>query len=163
MVGGDLVEQRLVLQALLDRLLAETGLLADPDQRFSGVFQHPVVLLLEQHVDHGEIFACVVLGDAARQHRASRGLDVEREFAEHVANLAGVDVFRFDLRKHGFVKGGAMRAGHRREFGDRHRGVGRTERHIGQRDRFRDIGSALRDRICDQTEWRDSGESCKAC
>src|SRR5216684_8316721 len=30
LVGGDLVEQRLVLEAILDRLLAEPGLLADP-------------------------------------------------------------------------------------------------------------------------------------
>src|ERR1700730_17084621 len=34
LIGGDLVEQRLVLEASLDRLLAEAGLLADPGQRF---------------------------------------------------------------------------------------------------------------------------------
>ena len=91
LVGGDLVEQRLVLQAVLDLLLAQAGLLADPRQRLRGVLHHPVVLLPEQEVDDGEIFRRVVLGDAARQHRAGRGLDVEREFAEHVADLAGVD------------------------------------------------------------------------
>ena len=68
-------------------------------------------------------FAGVVLGDAARQHRAGGGFDVEREFAEHVADLAGVDVFRLDLREHVFVEGRAMRAGHRGVFGDGHRGV----------------------------------------
>src|SRR6266480_211245 len=43
LIGGDLVEQRLVLEAALDGLLAETGLLADPGQRFRGVLPHPVV------------------------------------------------------------------------------------------------------------------------
>src|SRR5215213_6966975 len=36
LVGGDLVEQRLILQAVLDRLLAEPGLLADPGQGLGG-------------------------------------------------------------------------------------------------------------------------------
>ena len=45
LVGGDLVEQRLVLQAILDLLLGKPGLLADPGQRFRGVLHHPVVLL----------------------------------------------------------------------------------------------------------------------
>ena len=56
LVGRDLVEQRLVLQAILDLRLGEAGLLADPGQRLRGVLHHPVVLLLEQHVDDGEIF-----------------------------------------------------------------------------------------------------------
>ena len=67
LVGGDLVEQRLVLEAVLDRLLAKPGLLADPRQGLGGVLDHPVVLLPEQHVDDGEIFPGIVLGDAARQ------------------------------------------------------------------------------------------------
>src|SRR3982750_4062114 len=40
LVGRDLVEQGLVLEAILDGLLAETGLLADPDQGLGGVLQH---------------------------------------------------------------------------------------------------------------------------
>ena len=158
LVGGDLVEQRLVLQAIVDLLLAEAGLLADPGQRFRGVLHHPVALLPEQHVDDREIFRGIVLGDAARQHRAGGGLDVEREFAEDVADLAGVDVFRLDLRKHGFVEGRAMRAGHRGEFGDRHRGVGGAERHVRQRYRLGDVGGALRHRVRDQPERREPGK-----
>src|SRR5258707_12162376 len=61
LVGGDLVEQCLVFEAILDRLLAEAGLLADPGQRFRGVLHHPIVLLPEQHVDDGEIFSRIVL------------------------------------------------------------------------------------------------------
>ena len=156
LVGGDLVEQRLILQAVLDRLLAEPGLLADPRQGLGGVLRHPVVLLPEQHVDDGEIFAGIVLGDAARQHRARRGLDVEREFAEHVTDLAAVDVFRLDLREHGFVEVRAMPAGHRGVFGDRHRGVGGTERHVRQRHRLGDVGRALRHRA---RSIRRSGEN----
>src|SRR5215213_4568901 len=111
LVGRDLVEQGLVLEAILDRLLAETGLLADPDQGFRGVFQDPLVLLLEQHVDDSEILARVVLCDAARQHRARRRLDVEREFAEHVTYLPGIDIFRLYFRKHRVIERRAMRAG----------------------------------------------------
>src|SRR3954471_23404798 len=96
LIGGDLVEQRLVLEAFLDRLLAQSGLQANPGQRLGGVLDHPVVLLLEQHVDNREIFAGIILGDAARQHRAGGGLDVERELAEHEADLAAVDIFRLD-------------------------------------------------------------------
>ena len=88
-------------------------------------------------------FAGIVLGDAARQHRAGGGLDVEREFAEHVTDLVGVDIFRLDLRKHARVEGRAMRAGHRGVFGDGHRGVSGPERHVGQRYRLGDIGGAL--------------------
>src|SRR3954466_13546469 len=43
LVGGDLVEQGLIFQTLLDRLLAEPRLLADPGQGVGGVLQHPVV------------------------------------------------------------------------------------------------------------------------
>ena len=131
--------------------LAQSGLLADPRQRLGGVFQHPVVLLPEQHVDHGEILSGIVLGDAARQHRARGRLDVEREFAEHVADLVGVDVFRLDLREDLFVEVGAMRAGHRGIFGDRHGGVGGAQRHVGQRHRLGDVGAeALRGSLGDQ-------------
>src|SRR5437899_859126 len=45
LIGGDLVEQRLILEAVLDRLLAQPGLLADPRQGLGGVLDHPVVLL----------------------------------------------------------------------------------------------------------------------
>src|SRR5438876_5801052 len=93
LVGGDLVQQRLVFQATVDRLRAEAGLLADPRQRVGGVLHHPVVLLPEQEVDDREISSGIVLGDAARQHRAGGGLDIEREFAEHITYLAGVDIF----------------------------------------------------------------------
>src|SRR5258706_7018575 len=65
LVGGNLVEQRLVLEASFDSLLAEAGLLADPGQRFRSVLRHPVVLLLEQHVDDSKIFPGIVLGDTA--------------------------------------------------------------------------------------------------
>src|SRR5258707_1123033 len=125
--------RRRVFEAILDRLLAEAGLLADAGQRFGGILRDPVVLLFEQHVDDREIFPGIVLGDAARQHRARRGLDVERELAEHVTYLAGVDIFRLDLRKHGFVEGRPMRAGHRRKFGDRHLGVAGAARQVRQR------------------------------
>src|SRR6516162_4412638 len=78
LVGGDLVEQRLVLQALFDLLLGQAGLLADPRQALGGVLHHPVVLRLEQEVGHSEIFVGIAVGDAARQHRARGRLDVER-------------------------------------------------------------------------------------
>src|SRR5260221_6673706 len=42
LVGGDLVEQRLVLEAGLDGLLAEARLPADSRQQFRGVLRHPV-------------------------------------------------------------------------------------------------------------------------
>src|SRR6478609_84237 len=116
LVGGDLVEQRLVLQAGLDLLLSETGLLADPRQGLRGVLHHPVVLLAEQHVGDRKVFRRVAIGDAARQHRAGGGFDVERELAEDVTHLAGVDVFRLDLGKHLLIEGRAMRAGHRGVF-----------------------------------------------
>src|SRR4030081_1704922 len=37
LVGSDLVEQRLILEAILDLLLAKPGLLADPRQGLGGV------------------------------------------------------------------------------------------------------------------------------
>src|SRR5712671_4846934 len=37
LIGRDLVEQRLILEAFLDRLLAQSGLQADPRQRLGGV------------------------------------------------------------------------------------------------------------------------------
>ena len=40
-----------------------------------------------------------------------------------------------------------MRAGHRREFSDRDRGVGGAKRHVRQRDRLGHIGGALRHRL----------------
>src|ERR1700730_10459213 len=91
LVGDELVQQRLVIEAGLDLLLTEAGLLADPRQRLRGVLHHPVVLRAEQQIGDGKILAGVAIGDAARQHRARRCLDVERELAEDVANLAGVD------------------------------------------------------------------------
>ena len=96
--------------------------------------------LTQQQVDHGEEFRRVVLGDAPRQHRSRSRLDVEREFAEHEADLAAVDVFRLDLREHLFGERRAVRTGHRGKFGDGDRGVGRTERHIGQRYGLGDVG-----------------------
>src|SRR5258705_4467273 len=37
LIAGDLVEQRLILEAFLDGLLAQSGLQADPGQRLRGV------------------------------------------------------------------------------------------------------------------------------
>src|SRR6516162_1214952 len=76
LVGGDLVEERLILEAGLDLLLGKSCLLADPGQRLRGVLHHPVVLRAEQHVGDREIFRRIAIGDAARQHRAGRGFDV---------------------------------------------------------------------------------------
>ena len=56
--------------------------------------RHQLLLLLEQGLDGAEKFLGIVIGDAARQHRCRRGLDVEREFPEHETHLAGVDIFR---------------------------------------------------------------------
>ncbi len=66
----------------------------------------------------------LVVADAARQHE---GRDVERiarELAKDEADLAGVDVFLFQLRKDLAAEGRAMRAGQRAVFDHRHaRGI----------------------------------------
>ena len=92
---------------MMFKKLDEWSLPADPLQGLLGL-HYPLILLFEQHVDHGEKFSGIVLGDAARQHRGRCGLDVEREFPEHETHLAGVNIFRFDLRKHVCVECRAM-------------------------------------------------------
>src|SRR5882757_6273541 len=156
LTGADLVLHRLVLQAVLDRLRAQSRLPPDQPQRVGG-FLHQLVLLAEHDVDHGEIFCGVLTGDAACQHRAGEILDVERELAEHVPHLAGVDEFRLEFWKHVLVERGAMRAGRRRVFDDRHLGVIRTERHVGQRLRLGHLAGRHRQRPGGQCGQRQGG------
>src|SRR5581483_8060026 len=162
LISDELVEQRLVVEAGLDLLLAEAGLLADPRQRLRGVLHHPVGLRTEQEIDDGKIFAGVAVGDAARQHRTGRRLDVERELTEDVTDLAGVDELRLDLREYVGVEGRAVRAGHRGVFGDRDLGVRGSERHVRQRHRLGDIGGALGQRFADQPQRRERAEGRQA-
>src|SRR3954447_18958075 len=160
-VVHDLLSDRwIVVDAGLYGLLGGSGLYADPvdgGKRSA----HQIVLRLEQRIDQREIFPRVVAGDATRHGGRSQRDIVEREFAEDVAHFAGVDIFRLDLRKYGFVEMRAMRTGHRCEFGDRHRCVGGTERHVRQRHRFCDIRRSLRHRVGDEAQRREAGECGK--
>src|SRR3982074_1332793 len=55
--GCELVEQCLILEAILDRLLAETGLLAHGHPGLRWVDERLILRLPEQHVDDREIFS----------------------------------------------------------------------------------------------------------
>ena len=162
LVGGELVEQGLIPPAGLDSLFAHPGLLADHPQGHVGLL-HQLLLLLEQELDGTEKFLGIAIGDAARQHRCRRGLDVEREFPEHETHLAGIDIFRPQHRKDVLAERGAMRATHRRIFGDGHRRVGGTERHVRQRYRLRHQrgGGVLRHGAADRMERHQSEQRGK--
>ena len=93
-------------------------------QRIEGLFgEGPVLLLLNSRSVIGIIFAVAV---AARQHETGGGERIEREFAQDESHLAGVDVALLQLRLGRLVEIGAMGAGQRRIFDDRHLGVGRA-------------------------------------
>ena len=62
------------------------------------------------------------------------------KFAEDQPRLAGVDVFRLQLRQRRRVEMRAVRAGHRGVFDDRHRGVGLAEHLVGQRAGLQQLG-----------------------
>ena len=135
LVGGQLVEQDLIPLAGLDLLFAHAVQLADQFQGVLGL-RHQPVKLLEQGLDDGEIFFGIILADAARQHRGCGGGNVEREFPEHEAHLAGVDVARAQHREHVLAERRAMLAAHRCVFGDGDRRLRRPDRDIGQRYRL---------------------------
>jgi hypothetical protein len=94
LIGSKLIQQGLILLAGLDRLFAHPVQFAD---RLQGVFGlvHQPVLLFEQGVDGAQIFLGIVVGDAARQHRSGRSLDIERELANTKRTLP-VSIY-FDL------------------------------------------------------------------
>ena len=120
----------------------------------------PVLLLLEQDLDHRIVF---VLGQAARE-RESAGRDrIERELAQDVARLAGVDVFLLEVRIDRGVEAGAMAAGHRGVFDDGDRRFLRPDHPVGQRARRHQVGDidALRaggERGVDQHQRAERGE-----
>ena len=64
-VGRQLVHQGLILQAILDGLRTQSGLLADQLEGFRGFFHQPV-LLAEHDVGDGEIFGGIAKGDSAK-------------------------------------------------------------------------------------------------
>ena len=67
----DAVQDLLILQALVEALLAEAGLPGDaPSAAAAASLHHPFSLLLEQGLDHREVF---VRPGAARQHEAGGG------------------------------------------------------------------------------------------
>ncbi len=87
--------QLIVREALVKSLLGEPGLLGDLEQLGCGIVtDDPLVLLLEQHLEHRE---SLVTG-AARQHGSGLGKNVERELAEDQPHLPSVDVLLLQLR-----------------------------------------------------------------
>src|SRR5262249_32691550 len=153
----DAVEHLLVLQALVEGLLADPGLLADGLEWRQWPLHHPVALLLEQRLDQREV---ALLAAAARQHGGRGRQLVEREFAEDEADLAGVDIFALELRIDRFVEMGAVRTGHGGVFDD---GAGRAvaaQDHVAERTRLHQFGErgilrqrgprAVRNREADQ-------------
>src|SRR6266700_6608638 len=121
----DAIEELLILQALVEALLAQPSLLGDGKERLQRPLHHPIPLLGKQRLDHRVVALrrrlrdlrigrsrADGLGRAARQHEACGGKLVEWEFAEDEANLAGVDVALLELRIGGLMEVGAMRAGH---------------------------------------------------
>ena len=147
LVGGELVELRLIFLAGLDFLLAHSMQFADIDQRILGL-RHQAFLQFEQGLDCTEVFFGIALAGAARQYRGCGGLYVERKFAEHETYLAGVDIFRTQHRKDILTERRAMRAAHRRIFGDGHRRLRRPDGDVGEGYRFGDASGnrALRHR-----------------
>src|SRR5260370_32471919 len=79
LIGGELVEQGLILLAGLDSLFAHAGLVAD---QLQGIYRlrHQLILLFEQRFDGAEKFPGIVIGDAAPKNRCSRNLDLGRVF-----------------------------------------------------------------------------------
>src|SRR6266700_5423670 len=126
----DAVEHLLIRQALVEALLGEAQLLGDGEQlRQRIASERPLLLRLEQRVDDVVIF----VARAPRQHEARRRQRVERELAQDVADLAGVDVFRFQRRIDFDGEIRAMAAGHRRIFDQRNRRLGAAQRLLAER------------------------------
>jgi hypothetical protein len=120
----DLAEQLLVGEALVELVLGDAGLPRDLQELILGVDSgnSPVLLRREHGVDHGII---AVVAGAAGEHEGGGGEVVERELAQHVAGLARVDIFGFELREDLSLELRAVRTGH---GGVLHDGVGRVGR-----------------------------------
>ena len=135
----DLAEQVLVGEALVELLLGDAGLPRDLQQLLLGVAPRsgPGLLRLEQGVDHGVI---AVVAGAAGEHEGCGGEIVERELAQHVTDLAGVDIFGLQLGEHFGLEIGAVRAGHRGVFNDGDGRVVLADDDVGQRARGHERG-----------------------
>src|SRR5450759_1848512 len=134
----------LIRQAGVETLLGEAGLLGDRHQRRDRFFDRPLPLLAEQRVDHGIIFVLVVLGGAMREHERRARQIVEREIAQDVADLAGVDVALLKFRECRLLEMRAVRAGHRGIFDDGDRRLVVAQGQIGQRIRLHQVGGGHR-------------------
>ena len=136
--GGDVIEELLVGQALVEALLGEARLLGHLEELGPRVAAHegPGLLRVEQRADQREN---LVAARAARQHRGARRQVVERELAHDEAHLAGVDVLLLERREHGVVEVGAVAAGHGGVLHDRDGRVVLAEHEVGQRAGLRQL------------------------
>src|SRR5262245_7223310 len=123
----------LVLEAFVEAVLADAGELGDLAELGARFLARPHLLLLEQHVEHREVF---FRRGAARQHEGGKGEIIEWELAEDELDLAGVDELGLELRKHILVEGGAVRTGGRGIFDDGDRCVGLAEDLVAERRRL---------------------------
>ena len=69
----------------------------------------PFLLVVKYQVNEGEE---VITSLATREGRRYAGDAVKREFAEYVFNLASIDIFAFQIRKHAGGEGCTMTARH---------------------------------------------------
>src|SRR5689334_12061336 len=148
----DSLGEVLVLQALVEAVLADAGELGDLGKLGAGVLAGPDFLLLEQHVDHREVF---FRRGAAGQHEGGERQVVEGELAEDELHLAGVNELALELRKDVLVKGGAVRAGGRGIFDDGDRRVGAAQHLVAEGRRVEQGGQIGRRRL----GTRDARES----
>src|SRR5262245_10094672 len=147
----DAVQHLLILEAAIEAFLSEAGLFGNVEKRSQGIRYHPVALRAEQQVDDGEI---LVAGTVSQHERASRQW-VERKFPEDVADLAGIDVALFQLRKGLGLKLRTVRTRHRGILDDGDGGVGRSQYLVPERAGRCQVG--LSD-LCLSPSRRDGGE-----
>src|SRR5690606_18343876 len=89
--SSHIIEKLLVRQASLEGLLCKTGKFCNlQESRFAVLGGRPLLLLLEENVDHREVpvFRC-----AARQHESGSRARIERELTEDEPCLARIDIF----------------------------------------------------------------------
>ena len=142
----------LILQAGVEALLGHAGLLGDRHQRRHRFFDRPGLLLAEECFHHGIIFVGVVVGGAMREHEDRARQIVEREIAQDIADLAGIDVALLDFRECGLLEMRAVRASHRGIFDDGDRRLGIAQRQIGHAFRIQKLGGGV---ICRQRPSRE--------
>src|SRR3954470_18241131 len=108
-------------QSVMNPLRARKGLI------LKTIFYVPFGLILEQQVNEGEV---LILRQATGDFFGGTIVSPQWEDAEHVKNLAGIDIFGLETREGLDVEGGANRATGRGIFNEHRLGVAVPQRFI---------------------------------